>query len=412
MKTTSSLLRYRNVVEAGSVMMKKGRKGNTKPKLTRGVEMKGKSNNKYTLIESFSGPGGLSCGLVDAGFNLLLAFDNDEMAVETHNLNHNSRCIQADASKLSGAELLRTLDLSVGELDLFAGGPPCQGFSKQRRGAHFGDDRNSLVYEYIRLVKEIRPRFFLFENVAIFGQKRGQKYVQAMFKSLLEYSLYPHFYNSADYGLAQTRERFIVVGKRKDLRASFRIPAPTVSKWRTVGDVLNGLPEPPEDYSIHSDFPNHQRARVTDINVKRFSHVPQGGGWQDIPIHLRLECHKNVDPRSGGWPDVYGRLRWDGQCPTITGGFDSFTRGRYGHPLHDRPLTPREAARLQGFPDSFVFRGTRGDIRSQIGNAVPPPLACAVGLEVIRSLLVADGVIEDEGSFSTASVEQLELAIA
>ncbi|HRQ88198.1 MAG TPA: DNA cytosine methyltransferase [Bacteroidia bacterium] len=78
---------------------------------------------------------------------------------------------------------------------------------------------------------------------------------------------------------------------------------------------------------------------------------------------------------------------WDGQCPTLTGGFDSFTRGRYGHPLSDRPLTPREAARLQGFPDSFAFEGTRGDVRSQIGNAVPPPVAFAVGTEILRCLL-------------------------
>ena len=206
------------------------------------------------------------------------------------------------------------------------------------------------------------------------------------------YRIYPHFYNSAEYGLPQTRQRFIAVGRRRDVEAGFTIPEPTVRRWKTVGEVLSGLPEPPEDYSEHPKFPNHQRARVTEINIRRFSYVPQGGGWQSIPEHLRLECHKNVDPTSGGWPDVYGRLEWNGQCPTITGGFDSFTRGRYGHPLHDRPLTPREAARIQGFPDSFVFVGTRGDVRSQIGNAVPPPLAAAVGREIARSLRAADGV--------------------
>jgi DNA (cytosine-5)-methyltransferase 1 len=251
------------------------------------------------------------------------------------------------------------------------------------------------VHEYVRLVTEVAPRFLLFENVAIFGQKRGRVYVAQMSASLTDYVLYPRFYNSADYGLAQTRERFIIVGRRKDQQATFRYPRPTVTGWKTVGEVLAGLPEPPTDYSDHPDYPNHQRARVTEVNIRRFSHVPQGGGWQDIPEALRLPCHRNVDTSSGGWPDVYGRLRWDGQCPTITGGFDSFTRGRYGHPLFDRPLTPREAARLQGFPDSFVFRGTRADIRSQIGNAVPPPLAEAVGREIIRSLMCADGLIAD-----------------
>lgn len=350
---------------------------------------------EYRFIESFSGPGGMSLGLERAGFILALAFDADEKAVETHNFNLGERCIVADASQLTGENLLKRIGISTGELALLSGGPPCQGFSKQKRGAHLGDDRNRLILEYVRLVREVYPRFFLFENVAIFGQKRGREYLQKMLNTLTDYVIYPRSYNSADYGLAQTRERFIVVGRRKDQNTTFVHPRPSNSKRKTVGEVLEGLPEPPDDYTDHPDYPNHQRARVTEINIKRFSYVPQGGGWQDIPDELRLDCHKNVDPASGGWPDVYGRLEWDGQCPTITGGFDSFTRGRYGHPLQNRPLTPREAARLQGFPDEFIFKGTRANIRSQIGNAVPPPLAEAVGVEILRSLLCADGQLED-----------------
>lgn len=354
------------------------------------------------MIEGFSGPGGLSLGLEEAGFQLALAFDNDEWVVKTHCRNLKDRCIRLDAAQVSGAELLRRACVGVGELPLFAGGPPCQGFSKQKRGAHLGDDRNDLIREYIRLIEEVRPRFFLLENVAIFGQKRGREYLADMAARLREYRICPHFYNSADYGLAQTRQRFIAVGCRGDQRAAFRFPRPTVAKWKTVGEVLSDLPEPPEDYTDHPEYPNHQRARVTAINIRRFSFVPEGGGWQDIPMELRLDCHKTVDTSSGGWPDVYGRLKWDGQCPTITGGFDSFTRGRYGHPRSDRPLTPREAARLQGFPDTFVFLGTRADIRSMIGNAVPPPLAVAVGLEIMRCLLVADGHLPpDEEVHST-----------
>lgn len=350
---------------------------------------------QYGLIESFSGPGGLSIGLEQAGFTLLKAFDYDKYTVETHNLNLGNKCIQVDARDVKGSDLLSEIGINEGELALFSGGPPCQGFSKQKRGAHLGDSRNDLILEYIRLVNEIQPRFFLFENVAIFGQKRGKQYIDIMINSLSGYKIYPHFFNCADYGLAQTRQRFMIVGKRKDQKASFVSPSPTVDRWITVGDVLDGLPEPPEDYTDHPDFSNHQRARVTKINIDRFSYVPQGGGWKDIPVELRLPCHKAVDSSKGGWPDVYGRLEWNSQCPTITGGFDSFTRGRYGHPLHNRPLTPREAARLQGFPDWFTFTGTRGDIRSQIGNAVPPPLANAVGQEIIRSLQCADAIIED-----------------
>ncbi len=346
----------------------------------------------YGFVESFCGPGGMSLGLERAGFGPLLAFDADPMAVETHRANLSGPCLVADAARLSGEEILERVGLQEGELPLFSGGPPCQGFSKQRRDAHLGDARNALVLEFVRLVRELHPRSFLFENVAIFGMKRGRAYLKLIREELAGYRLHPHYYNCADYGLAQTRERFVMVGLRRDQDAQFRIPPPTTAPWRTVGEVLDGLPEPPQDYAVHPDFANHQRARVTAINIERFSHVPQGGGWQDIPRQLQLPCHQKVDPSSGGWPDVYGRLRADGQCPTLTGGFDSFTRGRYGHPFQDRPLTPREAARLQGFADSFVFKGTRADQRSQIGNVVPPPLAEAVGREIHRALRIADGI--------------------
>lgn len=357
---------------------------------------------EYTSIDAFCGAGGLTLGLESAGFITVAAFDLDDRAIESFNLNIGPQGFVADASNLTGSALLKRSGLKKGELDLFAGGPPCQGFSKQKRGAHHGDERNKLVLEFARLVRECAPRFFLIENVDQLGQKRGRDFVERVEVELRDYVLCPRFYNSANYGLAQTRGRFVLVGKRNDLQIAYRAPKPTVrdrNSWSTVGDVLQGLPEPPNDYSDHPDFPNHQRARVTPINIERFSHVPQGGGWMDIPMDLRLKCHRTVDSTSGGWPDVYGRLRADGQCPTITGGFDSFTRGRYGHPFHDRPLTPREAARLQGFPDSFRFCGTRAHIRRQIGNAVPPPLAEAVGRSILRAIRVEERAA-DEGDYA------------
>lgn len=356
---------------------------------------------RYGFIESFCGPGGMSLGLEQAGFTPLLSFDLDEQAVATHRHNLPGPCEVLDAARVEGAALLERLGLRRGELALLSGGPPCQGFSKQKRGAHLGDARNALVLEFARLVRELRPRAFLFENVAIFGKKRGRRYLALIRRELSDYALTPHSYNCADYGLAQTRERFVMVGMRRDLGVRFQVPAPTARPWKTVGEVLAGLPEPPEDCSVHPDYPNHQRARVTAINIERFSHVPQGGGWRDIPFDLRLPCHQKVDTSSGGWPDVYGRLSADGQCPTITGGFDSFTRGRYGHPFHDRPLTPREAARLQGFPDSYAFLGTRADQRSQIGNVVPPPLARVIGRAVLGALQSAgaSGGYSSSGSF-------------
>jgi DNA (cytosine-5)-methyltransferase 1 len=354
-----------------------------------------KKSGTYRVIEGFCGPGGMSLGLKQAGFEIARAFDIDPPSIETHNQNLGNHGIVSDAKKVNGFTLLKELGIKRGELDLFAGGPPCQGFSKQKKGAHLGDIRNDLVAEYIRIVNEIHPRFFFFENVAIFGQKRGKHYVALMHETFREYEISSRFINSADFGLAQARERFLVVGRRRDVSGAFSFPDRIVKHHTTIGEVLRGLPEPPADFSVHPRWPNHQKANVTDINILRFSHVPQGGGWKDIPEELRLPCHQKVDTDKGGWPDVYGRLEWNGVCPTITGGFDSFTRGRYGHPLQNRALTPREAARIQGFPDDYVFCGNRGDVRSQIGNAVPPPVAFGVGSYIIRSLLVSDGAMKE-----------------
>lgn len=345
-----------------------------------------KSQMKYSSIESFCGAGGIALGLRDAGFDVKLAFDKDAAHVRTYNHNIGEHARVMDASLVSGAELLRAAGLRRGELDLFSGGPPCQGFSKQRRGASLLEDaRNRLVLDFARLVREMDPRAFLFENVAIFGQKRGKPFIAEIADMLSNYEITCFQVCGSDFGLAQTRSRFLMIGIRRDMGA-IRPELETSNDFVSVYDVIGDLPPPPDDYSVHPDHFNHQKCRITALNEERFSHVPQGGGWQDIPWALRLPCHKVADVKTGGWPDVYGRLRWDGQCPTITVGFDSFTRGRYGHPEQNRAITPREAARLQGFPDSFQFLGNRMDVRTQIGNAVPPPLAKAAGLAVIRAL--------------------------
>ncbi|MCS3645419.1 DNA cytosine methyltransferase [Salinibacter ruber] len=372
------------------------------------------SELRYSCIESFCGPGGLSLGLEWAGFETLTAFDHDDESLDTFNQYRDGKvAFKADSRELEPENLRNKADLdSNEELDLLSGGPPCQGFSKQKRGAHLGDERNHRVIDFAVLVGGIQPRFFVLENVATFGKKRGKKFM-ARIRDLLgeEYDLTDNTYNAADYGLAQTRERFILVGRRKDVDAYFEIPKPTVGEWKTVREQIGDLPEPPEDYSEHPEYPNHEAARVSDKNVERFSHVPPGGGWQDIPYDLRLDCHKDVDTSSGGWPDVYGRLEWDSQAPTLTKGFDSFTRGRYGHPEYDRPITPREAARLQGFPDDYEFVGNKGDVRGQIGNAVPPPLAMAIGLKIRRALMIDDGVLDKKDTMPMSRKGQYELEL-
>lgn len=339
---------------------------------------------KPTCIETFCGAGGMSLGLIDAGFDVRLALDTDPLAVTTYRENIDSHVRQQDIRETDGRKLLE--ELGIDDLDLMSGGPPCQGFSKQKRGAHLGaDERNDLVREYARVLHEARPKTFLFENVQIFGQKRGSELISYVESALSEYAIYKFFVSASDFGLAQRRSRFMMIGVRKDF--SNGVPVlQRAFRETTVRDAIGDLPPPPDDYTEHRSYPNHIKCKITPLNEQRFRHVPQGGGWPDIPAHLRLDCHNGVDTTRGGWPDVYGRLEWLGQAPTITAGFDSFTRGRYGHPEQHRSLTLREGARLQGFADSFRFFGTRYDVRLQIGNAVPPPLAKVAG-DAIRRIL-------------------------
>ncbi|EHK2643500.1 DNA cytosine methyltransferase [Escherichia coli] len=343
------------------------------------------TSNKLTCIEGFCGAGGMSLGLKQAGFDVRLAFDINENAVETYNKNIGNHCEKLDASIVSGKFLLEKAGIKT-RLDLFSGGPPCQGFSKQRKGAHLlDDDRNKLVLEYSRLVNELKPRAFLFENVEIFGQKRGKDLIDEIKSKLFDYNIYTYFICSSDFGVAQKRGRFLMIGIDKS--EGKIVPKLLKSdKTLTIRDVIGQLPPPPEDYKEHPDIPNHIKCKITKINEERFSHVPPGGGWKDIPYDLRLKCHQKVDTASGGWPDVYGRLEWDKQCPTITAGFDSFTRGRYGHPSQNRAITLREGAMLQGFPVNYRFYGNRDAIRLQIGNAVPPPVSYAAGTAIINCL--------------------------
>ena len=332
-------------------------------------------------IEGFCGAGGMALGLKAAGFQSLLAFDNNAAAIKTYQHSVGPEGIVLDARSIDGEALLSRVGLKIGDLDLFAGGPPCQGFSLQRRTGYESDERNDLVGDYFRLVEEMMPKTFLLENVVMLGKVRGHKYTSTGFYRLHQrgYRITHGILNCCNYGIPQTRRRFIAVGLRD--MGVFKFPAYSHNQNNlvTVRDAIGDLPDCPEDYSEHPDYSNHIRCKVTKRNLEMIAHVPPGGGWRDIPREFWLECMKRWNGSSGGWPDVYGRLEWDKQCPTITAGFDSFSRGRYTHPEYNRAITPREAARLQTFPDLVRFLGTRHDVRLQIGNAVPPRLAEVIG---------------------------------
>ena len=328
--------------------------------------------DKYTVIDCFCGAGGLSLGFEKAGFNVEYAFDLDEKAVLTYNKNkqyHHGPAFVRDIYKVSKRSIEKDIGHKLGRVDVVIGGPPCQGFSVQRRGED-NDPRNQLVLEYVRLLKEIKPRFFVMENVGGILSQRGKPYISALFDNLTQagYKIQQSKLTASDYGVPQDRKRVVIVGELTDSdKLSFNYPAPLKQPKKSVRDAIEDLMDKDE-----SDVANHKADRLSEINLKRIRAIKEGEGHDSLPEELQLECHKkNLDHRH---LDTYGRMAWDQPGPTITARFDSFSRGRFGHPVLDRTITLREGARLQTFPDDFEFVGSKVEVARQIGNAVPPLL--------------------------------------
>lgn len=343
---------------------------------------------RYTAIDSFSGAGGLSLGLKKAGFDVLLSFDFDEKCIETQSINKkylDHPAIVADANKLTNGNLIKLGRIQRGELFLFAGGPPCQGFSIQRIGRDT-DVRNELVYKYVELVEELLPKYFLMENVPGITGKRGKKILEVAMAKAAELGFWIHkqTLDAQDFGVPQRRRRVFVVGERKDGNPPFfQFPHPTANGKVTVRDTIGELPPPPEDGSDHPDHVHHRRDRISDLNRKRLEALDEGQGRDHLPEELLTKAHK-VSSDIIGHRKVYGRMTWDDVSPTLTARFDSFTRGQFGHPEQIRSITLREGALLQTFPVDYVFSGNKVDVARQIGNAVPPKLAEILGRSIIK----------------------------
>lgn len=331
----------------------------------------------FTALDLFAGAGGFSLGLVRAKFSVLGAFDNWQAAVKSYAANFEHPVLNQDVSQLRGDGALESM--ATDHVDLLVGGPPCQGFSIQRIGDD-SDGRNSLVLEYARLVEQVRPRLFLMENVPGLLGKRGKVLVQEFLRRLdaAGYRVIHQIVNAADYGVPQIRKRVVFAGWPKGA-PEFQFPAAThlPSEYVTAGEALSGLPVPPEDFSPLPGDALHRRTRLSELNQQRIRLIPPGGGMQDLPEALRVDCHR-AGAEKIGHRYVYGRLDPDKPSATITARFDSFTRGKFGHPIEPRNMTLREGARLQSFPDTFKFFGTQEEVAAQIGNAVPPLVAFAL----------------------------------
>ncbi|MCL0029016.1 DNA cytosine methyltransferase [Dehalococcoidia bacterium] len=335
------------------------------------------------VIDSFCGAGGLSLGLARSGLNVIYAFDDDIDSVKTYRRNLGDHVVRQDVKDISKSTISDYLDTEVNPDHLvLVGGPPCQGFSIQRRGED-NDLRNHLTLQYLRLVVELRPKLFLMENVGGLLGKRGQPYID-YFKRVSDhhnYSIHIKKLNASAFNVPQSRRRVFLVGERmEDSFARYSFPEPDKcyeSSTPTVRDAIYDLME-----TNSGEIPNHIWDKLSSKNLERIRSVKQGYGRDSLPEHLKIPSqimnphHRHLD--------TYGRMLWDSPSPTITARFDSFTRGRFGHPELDRTISLREGARLQTFPDEFMFHGNKVSVARQIGNAVPPLLAERLGQSIVR----------------------------
>jgi DNA (cytosine-5)-methyltransferase 1 len=230
---------------------------------------------------------------------------------------------------------------------------------------------------------------FLMENVPGLLGRRGKAIADEFVRqvSAAGYDVVHKIVDAASYGVPQIRRRVFFVGWLRGGNIAFAFPKARLveSSYRTVREAIGDLPSPPNDYSSAHQDALHRRMKLSAKNLERLRHIPPGGGFESLPVELRVNCHKAGASRIGHRA-VYGRLHPDRPANTITARFDSFTRGRFAHPWEDRNISLREGARLQSFPDDFVFHGTQEEVAAQIGNAVPPALALHMAEAIWNSL--------------------------
>ncbi|AKH22414.1 DNA cytosine methyltransferase [Sedimenticola thiotaurini] len=364
-----------------------------------------KNHNQPTAIDLFCGAGGLSEGFQQAGFKILAGNDMDVFAGETFQRTHpNAVFIPGPINRVTAPRLLRETGLKKGDLDCLVGGPPCQAFSvyNHKRGLH--DQRSSLFRDYLRIVRGLQPKWVVMENVTGIMSAGGGDAVAEITTKLrsLGYHTEMRVLKAEEYGIPQERRRVLFIGNRLGLPIPWPSPThgpglrPYTTVWDAIGDlpvVKNGENPPPGPYGADATNSyqkelrgnqtlvyNHSAPRLGSVNLARLKHIPQGGSWRDIPYELLPEGMKRA--RRSDHTKRYGRLMPKGLASTILTKCDPHW-GAFFHPTQDRALTVREAARLQSFPDTYLFSGSRTDQYVQVGNAVPPIL----GRTVAKSIL-------------------------
>lgn len=340
------------------------------------------------LLDLFCGAGGLSYGFKRAGFNVALGVDMNAAALETFQHNHHNTQILCgdltdDALKTRIIETAKQNDVRG-----ILGGPPCQGFSLKGKKLGLQDKRNFLFREYLKLVDEIQPDFIVMENVKALINTANGYFLNEITQALGNLGLDTRVkvLNARDFGVPQNRERVFIVGMKKQAFDFFKVPK---SERVTVADAISdlhflasgeGMFEQDYRQSENSEYQremrqnshrlfNHQATNHNQIALAKLEMIPPEGDKSSLPSELHGKQQ---------FSSTWARLKWQEVSPTIDTRFDTPSNGCNSHPELHRAITPREAARLQSFPDDFVFYGKKTEICKQIGNAVPPKLAFAL----------------------------------
>lgn len=360
-------------------------------------EVREKYKNNRDVISLFSGAMGLDIGLGKAGLNVVIGQDFEPSCVETMKANgHN--VLGGDIREIKPETLLELTGLHVGEPFMICGGPPCQPFSTAGKRLGINDPRGSLFMDFIRMIDYIRPRFFVMENVKgivssplkhVSTKERVKDDPEQKLGTVLDVILsefnklgYKTVYGILDavnYGVPQFRERFVLIGSRDN--EDIFLPIPTHFqmhqnpdyRWKTVGEAIKDLENNPGEYTSLSG------------DRKKYLHmVPEGGNWRDLPEEVIPIAMGGAYESGGGKVGFYRRLSYKQPSPTITTS-PAQKATMLCHPRQDRPLSIKEYARIQQFPDDWKFTGTISAQYRQIGNAVPVGLAEAIGRAIIST---------------------------